>query len=144
MTMSRTMGNGNILLFLDISLITKDLIICCHFGTQMFYSQLKNLKKTLIFHYNILESVVAAWRPTFLILYIRNAAVIACQHAHQLYVLFLFLKSFQHGCLFKHILENYGFTNIADDYLWWNLVGTCSALCGKMSVFKKKITIWTF
>ena len=111
-----------------------------------------NLMKTLKFSTRLQHFGECLWwrsRPTFLILYTIREGMLprdcmpTCSSI--VYVLFLFLKSsFQHGCLFKHILENYGFTNIADDYLWWNLVGTGSALCGKMSVFKNFFTIWAF
>ena len=76
-----------------------------------------NLMKTLKFSTRLQHFGECLWwrsRPTFLILYTIREGMLprdcmpTCSSI--VYVLFLFLKSsFQHGCLFKHILENYGF-----------------------------------
>ena len=98
--------------------------LCCFFFSLFWEAKCSislyfnsNLMKTLKFSTRLQHFGECLWwrsRPTFLILYTIREGMLprdcmpTCSSI--VYVLFLFLKSsFQHGCLFKHILENYGF-----------------------------------
>ena len=102
----------------DIMYIVAKVFFPLFFG-KFRYISIQILWKHLNFppDYNILESVCGDGADlhflSCILLCIREGmlprdCMPTCSSI--VYVLFLFLKSsFQHGCLFKHILENYGF-----------------------------------